>query len=96
MRTFSGIDNLLVLWKKKFPIRLLQYLVKIQTTYRILIRKCILHKSVKYTVMHVLQGSCKLAEQCGLFFMYRSFQYVTFMSCNVVVLRRILLYCKVG
>ena len=62
MRTFSGIDNLLVLWKKKFPIRLLQYLVKIQTTYRILIRKCILHKSVKYTVMHVLQGSCKLAE----------------------------------
>jgi len=29
--------------------------------------------------------------------MYRSLQYVTFTSCNVVVvLRRIILYCKVG
>ena len=28
--------------------------------------------------------------------MYRSLQYVTFTSCNVVVLRHIILYCKVG
>ena len=28
--------------------------------------------------------------------MYRSLQYVTFMSCNVVVLHRIILYCNVG
>ena len=53
-------------------------------------------KQDKYTVMHVLQGSCKLAEQCGLFITYRSLQYVTFTSCNVVVLRRILVYCNVG
>ena len=28
--------------------------------------------------------------------MYRSLQYVTFTSCNVVVLRCILLYCSIG
>ena len=28
--------------------------------------------------------------------MYRSLQYITFTSCNVVVLRCIILYCDVG
>ena len=28
--------------------------------------------------------------------MYRSLQYVIFTSCNVVVLRHILLYCSIG
>ena len=28
--------------------------------------------------------------------MYRSLQYVIFTSCNVVVLRRIILYCNIG
>ena len=28
--------------------------------------------------------------------MYHSLQYVTFMSCNVVVLHRIILYCNIG
>jgi len=32
----------------------------------------------------------------GVYFMYRSLQYVIFTPCNVVVLRRIILYCNIG
>ena len=35
-------------------------------------------------------------ESEWLFFMYCSLQYVTFTSCNVLFLCRILLYCNVG
>ena len=32
----------------------------------------------------------------GLFFMYRSLEYVIFTSCNLCPLRRVILYCNVG
>ena len=32
----------------------------------------------------------------GVYFMYRSLQYVIFTPCNVVDLRRIILYCNIG
>ena len=38
----------------------------------------------------------KLIIYRTLFFMYHSSQYIIFTSCNVVVLRRIILYCYVG
>ena len=35
-------------------------------------------------------------KRITVYFMYRSLQYVIFTSCNVVVLRRIILYCNIG
>ena len=32
----------------------------------------------------------------GLFFMYRSLEYIIFTSCNLRPLRRVILYCNVG
>ena len=60
--------------------------------------KCNCTYKYKFISLNFVAGRqvLPIREEMGLYFMYCSLQYIIFMLYNVVVLRRVILYCKVG